>query len=162
MIASWKFWRKPPSCFGVEAVWSIPPAHFPQRKMSKPSSIFFPSMRNLRLKNSRLFFDAGQPSWAHPALPQLVHTHRLWPHRQRGEGHFVAVLRKSTSAHLARTKAPSGKWVSKMPTAYAAFAGQFIVNAPSGPFLLFGEHLYQPPCQAPSLDGLRICVPGSI
>ena len=20
--SSWKFWRKPPSCFGVEAVWS--------------------------------------------------------------------------------------------------------------------------------------------
>ncbi len=107
-----------------------------------------------------LFFDAGQPSWAHPALPQLVHTHRLWPHRQRGEGHFVAVLRKSASAHLARAKAPSGKWGSKMPPAYAAFADQFIANAPSGPFLLFGEHLYQPPCQAPSLDGLKILRPG--
>jgi len=34
---------------------------------------------------------------------ELVRTERIWPHRQRGEGHFVALLRKRGAAGAERT-----------------------------------------------------------
>ncbi|GGJ06654.1 23S rRNA methyltransferase [Alicyclobacillus cellulosilyticus] len=34
-------------------------------------------------------WEPGRPEWA-DGHPDLVHTRRLWPHRGRGEGHFVA------------------------------------------------------------------------
>lgn len=105
-------------------------------------------------------FDEGQPAWASPPLPQLAHTHRLWPHHQRGEGHFVAVLHKSDSAGPGHTKIPAIRLLPKAPAAYASFAEQYIAGSLSGPFLLFGDQLYQPPSQAPSLDGLKIVRPG--
>ncbi len=106
------------------------------------------------------YFDAGHPSWAHPCLPKLAHTYRLWPHRQRGEGHFVAVLHKAGSASQARTKTAFGRRMQKAPGVYTAFAERYLAQAPAGPYLLFGDHLYQPPGQAPSLDGLKILRPG--
>src|SRR5512132_3484273 len=37
-------------------------------------------------------FAAGRPDWAPDGPAELVRTVRLWPHRLRGEGHFVAKL----------------------------------------------------------------------
>lgn len=36
----------------------------------------------------------GVPEWADPALADLKGCARFWPHRLRGEGHFVALLRR--------------------------------------------------------------------
>jgi NOL1/NOP2/sun family putative RNA methylase len=38
-------------------------------------------------------FDPGHPEWANGEA-QLSRTARLWPHKLRGEGHFIAKLRK--------------------------------------------------------------------
>ncbi|MCL6626361.1 MAG: RNA methyltransferase [Alicyclobacillus shizuokensis] len=53
-------------------------------------------------------WDSGRPDWAGAReLPELTRTRRLWPHRGRGEGHFVALLRVlSTPATLAATSPP--------------------------------------------------------
>jgi 16S rRNA C967 or C1407 C5-methylase (RsmB/RsmF family)/NOL1/NOP2/fmu family ribosome biogenesis protein len=37
-------------------------------------------------------FAPGRPDWAPDGPPELVRTVRLWPHRLRGEGHFIAKL----------------------------------------------------------------------
>lgn len=37
-------------------------------------------------------WDRGRPEWANET-PELTGTRRLWPHKGRGEGHFVALLR---------------------------------------------------------------------
>jgi 16S rRNA C967 or C1407 C5-methylase (RsmB/RsmF family)/NOL1/NOP2/fmu family ribosome biogenesis protein len=37
-------------------------------------------------------FAAGRPDWCPDGPPELARTVRLWPHRLRGEGHFVAKL----------------------------------------------------------------------
>jgi NOL1/NOP2/sun family putative RNA methylase len=39
-------------------------------------------------------FNAGRPEWAN-GNPILSRTVRLWPHKVRGEGHFMAKLRKT-------------------------------------------------------------------
>jgi NOL1/NOP2/sun family putative RNA methylase len=38
-------------------------------------------------------FEPGRPEWTN-GDPQLSRTTRLWPHKLRGEGHFIAKLRK--------------------------------------------------------------------
>jgi 16S rRNA C967 or C1407 C5-methylase (RsmB/RsmF family)/NOL1/NOP2/fmu family ribosome biogenesis protein len=37
-------------------------------------------------------FASGRPDWCPDGPPELARTVRLWPHRLRGEGHFVAKL----------------------------------------------------------------------
>ncbi len=37
--------------------------------------------------------DPGRPDWADPPDPRLARAARLWPHRARAEGHFLALLR---------------------------------------------------------------------
>ena len=40
-------------------------------------------------------FDCGKPEWIN-GKDELKHCLRLWPHRLKGEGHFIALLRKGT------------------------------------------------------------------
>jgi 16S rRNA C967 or C1407 C5-methylase (RsmB/RsmF family)/NOL1/NOP2/fmu family ribosome biogenesis protein len=39
-------------------------------------------------------FTPGRPDWSPDGPPELVRTVRLWPHHLRGEGHFIAKLRR--------------------------------------------------------------------
>ncbi|MCL6636328.1 MAG: RNA methyltransferase [Alicyclobacillus sp.] len=46
-------------------------------------------------------WDSGRPDWSgHKERPELARTRRLWPHRGRGEGHFVALLRVLSTPDL--------------------------------------------------------------
>ncbi len=50
-------------------------------------------------------WESGRPEWA-DFTPELSRTRRLWPHQGRGEGHYVALLRKqghTTSPFFAET-----------------------------------------------------------
>ena len=59
---------------------------------------FLESHPEFELLEAELFkiagFDPGRPEWAN-GNPQLSRTARLWPHKLRGEGHFIAKLRKT-------------------------------------------------------------------
>lgn len=39
-------------------------------------------------------FDKGHPEWGTTGSPELAKCRRLWPHRIKGEGHFVALVQK--------------------------------------------------------------------
>lgn len=39
-------------------------------------------------------FDKGHPEWGNTGNYELTKCRRLWPHRIKGEGHFVAMIRK--------------------------------------------------------------------
>lgn len=51
---------------------------------------------SLYLEELPLFegFDQGHPEWGNTHNEELTKCRRLWPHRIRGEGHFVAMVRK--------------------------------------------------------------------
>lgn len=49
----------------------------------------------------------GRPEWA-DGNPELAKTARLWPHRIKGEGHFVALLRKSETVTSSFLRARHG------------------------------------------------------
>jgi NOL1/NOP2/sun family putative RNA methylase len=113
---------------------------------------------------------------------ELLATDRIWPHRQRGEGHFVAVLLKK--GHLeeaardiaSRKKEGNGKAKQDKPNKalldalqrYKAFAAETIPHyrLGEGEPLLFGEQLYWLPTaegcpfRSHMLNGLKVPRPG--
>jgi NOL1/NOP2/sun family putative RNA methylase len=55
---------------------------------------FLESHPEFELLELDLQFEPGRPEWAN-GDPRLSRTARLWPHTLRGEGHFIAKLRKT-------------------------------------------------------------------
>ncbi len=117
----------------------------------------------------------------HPEF-SLQRMERLWPHEVRGEGHFVAVLRKQADGSDTELSGPSRRGVSKRSRTdgrsrsaasadmelWHAFCSQSLpgFTLGLGQPLRFGEALYWLPqptggeLPAAALDGLRILRPG--
>ena len=81
---------------------------------------------------------------------------RLWPHKLLGEGHFVAVLRKS-GGEDADIKTVSG---AKLPKEWTEFAKDLNISLPEGKAVLFGSSLYWAPEELPDLRGIKVLRPG--
>jgi 16S rRNA C967 or C1407 C5-methylase (RsmB/RsmF family)/NOL1/NOP2/fmu family ribosome biogenesis protein len=115
-------------------------------------------------------------------FPQLEvqRIERIWPHLQRGEGHFAAILRKKDNVNIESSASSSRRFdipeKRKNPpkhlreawNLYDAFAKQFIsdLDLGTGEPLLFGDQLYWLP-HAPNcpfhegyLHGIKVLRPG--
>ncbi|MTV49978.1 NOL1/NOP2/sun family putative RNA methylase [Heliobacillus mobilis] len=112
----------------------------------------------------------------------LPHTVRLWPHKLRGEGHFIARLRKRNSLDSAigpsvnrasreSAKAKKGpdrgrkeqNLSASLPSLpadvyrwYERFCQESLNTVPQGPYLLFGDQLYAVSEELPSLERLKV------
>ena len=89
---------------------------------------------------------------------------RLWPHKARGDGHFVAKLRRAGTADPSRRDAASVARPDRAVAAHLqALAGE-VCRLPD--FLsdmrcfMRGDRLYGQPGDCPPLDGLRVVNPG--
>lgn len=106
-------------------------------------------------------FDSGHPEWASPQLDCISGTCRLWPHRQRGEGHYVAVLHKSRCTDSENIKKQSlQKVTKKAPLVFQSFAKEVFAQLELENFFQFGDQLYCAPQGMPSIDGLKVIRPG--
>lgn len=108
-------------------------------------------------------FVPGRPDWATgAAVPELSRTLRLWPHRLRGEGHYLAALQKDgVPAGRAGSLGGTEKGLSEKDCReYLEFAADTLTNPPQGIFLRFGEQLYLAPVDMPTLRGLHVLRPG--
>lgn len=129
---------------------------------------------------------AAQAAWAGQTTPaeaeQLGRALRLWPHRLRGEGHFMVLLRKTESTAAAvpqpeqggKTERPrrggGGRerpgrdrgdvLLSSGVDLFRRFCADSLQGEFSGPFLLYGDALYQVAQGLPDLNGLRVIRPG--
>ena len=123
--------------------------------------------------------EGGRPQWAN-GIEAFERAARLWPHRVRGEGHFVAKLIKagSTSSQNADLGVESevnmgvtqstGKLrtvpqpteeilaYDKLPESFSAFVNDNMNYIPEGVYLLKGHNIYHLPEPPPRLDGLRV------
>ena len=79
-------------------------------------------------------------------------SHRMWPHKLLGEGHFAAVLRKKGDEDVAFTPV-SG---SKLPKEWVQFAKDLRIELPAGQPVMFGDTLYWTPEGTPDLSRLRV------
>lgn len=120
--------------------------------------------------------EPGRPDWTpDPGAAGklgLERAIRLFPHRIRGEGHFVAVFTKAGSdpgmggsyAFSDLTGKGAGGILSEREVPeYAAFRRESLTdggNKLTSRYILFGEQLYRLPERAPDLKGLKVLRPG--
>ena len=97
-----------------------------------------------------------------PGLPPCGGTLRLWPHQLRGEGHFVALLRKNDEeeAYLPsrKKKTPDAPVLPPPGKAEAAAAAAFLkahYALPLSPNALFAGKIIQAP-EMPPLQGVKV------
>ena len=83
-------------------------------------------------------------------------SHRMWPHKLLGEGHFAAVLRKKGEGE-ADISIPASE---KLPKEWTAFAKELGISLPEGRPVLFGETLYWAPAGMPDIKKLKVLRPG--
>ncbi len=86
---------------------------------------------------------------------------RIWPHRQRGDGHFAAKLRKAGSAK--RREAPA----FRVDRECAALLGQLekevcaLPDALKARVVRLGDYLYAIPAECPDTKGLKLASAGT-
>lgn len=93
----------------------------------------------------------------------LSDTIRLWPHKLKGEGHFVAVLEKAAGNVKERRECSNGqeKGISQKSCGdFLRFVKENLKTLPEGILVNFGEQLYLLPEEAPALKGLKVVRPG--
>jgi len=105
-------------------------------------------------------FNHGRADWVENAAPNIERTIRIWPHRVKGEGHYIAVLKKNDGEEPPRFKYAKQKLDPKMLKAYQQFAGETLNISPSGYFIAFNDQLYVLPKEVPSLEKLKVLRPG--
>lgn len=94
----------------------------------------------------------------------LEHTIRLWPHKIKGEGHYLAVLRKAGSVpegYRGRSLYGTEKGMAERDcVAYRQFEADNLKLSLHGIFLKFGDQLYLAPENMPAIKGLKVLRPG--
>ena len=83
-------------------------------------------------------------------------SHRMWPHKLLGEGHFAAVLRRLGDDRQEPAPEPG----EKLPREWTDFARELGIRLPAGKALMFGQSLFWAPEELPMLRGLKVERPG--
>ena len=111
-------------------------------------------------------FSPGRAEWIGQPVPAIEHTLRLWPHLLRGEGHYVARLRKGRETGLWESgqKEPVRdeklcKLVGDFLTEELELEAGWLESRP-GQLLRFGEQIYLVPEGMISLSGVKVLRPG--
>lgn len=109
--------------------------------------------------------DGGHPEWVVDTGEKAVaRTIRLWPHRLKGEGHYLAVLKKAggvPEGFRGRSLYGTERGISeKELAAYRQFERENLKLSMKGTFLKFGDQLYLAPDNMPALKGLKVLRPG--
>lgn len=94
----------------------------------------------------------------------LEGTVRLFPHKLKGEGHYVAILQKAGDLG-ADYRGMSINGIQKGLSSkecgeYLTFAKEFLRTSLDGIYLKFGDQLYLAPQDMPSVKGLKVLRPG--
>ena len=83
-------------------------------------------------------------------------SHRMWPHKLLGEGHFAAVLRRAGEEACDFTPAQG----AKLPKEWLDFAKEMEITLPAGKAVQFGQSLYWAPAGMPDISRLKVVRPG--
>ncbi|MBS7299333.1 MAG: RsmB/NOP family class I SAM-dependent RNA methyltransferase [Eubacteriales bacterium] len=78
-------------------------------------------------------------------------TKRIFPHKAKGEGHFVALFEKSGD-RINTTKIAKN---NKKPSEYEEFCKKYLKNVPEGEILKFGDRLYLMPVEF-DIDKIKV------
>jgi 16S rRNA C967 or C1407 C5-methylase (RsmB/RsmF family)/NOL1/NOP2/fmu family ribosome biogenesis protein len=111
-------------------------------------------------------FAPGRPDWSPGGPPDLARTVRLWPHRLRGEGHFIAKLTRPGACGQPRDPSPRVRYApppgAPAPVVlegWRAFAADALEAEPAG-VTAVGERAYSIPDEQLATAGVRLVRPG--
>ena len=99
-------------------------------------------------------FAPGRPEWA-DGPEEIKKSIRIWPHRMEGEGHFVALLKKSEDAEGAPYTTERVR-PAKLSEEAEAFLKRLGIKLAPERIIAREERLYYLPENLPDLSGLRI------
>lgn len=105
-------------------------------------------------------FSSGRSHWVDGPVKGIEHTIRLWPHHIKGEGHFIAVLRKNGAREQHKYKQLRPIKNKNRLKDYLTFAKENLRTIPKGTFILFGDDLYIVPSEMILMDHLKVIRPG--
>ncbi|MBL4951648.1 RsmF rRNA methyltransferase first C-terminal domain-containing protein [Neobacillus sp. OS1-32] len=105
-------------------------------------------------------FSGGRKEWVEDPAVGIEKTFRLWPHQLQGEGHYVAVLRRTDGEEPGKRKYVKPMSDPKLLKSYLRFAEEHLSEVPMGEFLLFGDQLYLVPKEMLALEKLKVVRPG--
>ncbi len=103
---------------------------------------------------------------AQDILQQVGGSVRLWPHKVRGEGHFLCVFHRDgeTDRDAQKTYIPGGKnpgAKSDVVKTFKEFEKETLKGGElNGEYLSFGDQLYLIPADMPGIRGLKVMRPG--
>ena len=97
-------------------------------------------------------FSEGMPKFSLSGNEHLKDTVRIFPHKMRGEGHFLALLKKNGDAKRKET-APGKK--KKLPDDLKSFLSLLHIAFDESRFDIHGERVYYMPEDIPNLTGVR-------
>ncbi len=117
--------------------------------------------------------EEGRPAWISKdtgiiSKEELKASVRLWPHKVKGEGHFLCVLKRDgvSDKEAAGKYVPGGRFIrakKDMVDPFLNFAKDTFHNGSlgiDGDYLAFGDQLYLSPCDMPNPKGLKVLRPG--
>ena len=100
--------------------------------------------------------DRGRPEWTVSKDDKFALCGRLWPHKTRGEGHFVAKMRKTSGMERMTFNGHEGAKIDGFEY-FEEFINKNISGVEfDGDFETYGEKLYMLPKGLPSFKGLRV------
>ncbi len=95
-------------------------------------------------------------------MPEIEKAIRLWPHKLKGEGHFLACLKKEEKSPDG-VLSPGGEEKGISPKEcreWAEFREEYLKIPFNGSYIRFGDQLYLIPEKMPLLTGLKVLRPG--
>ena len=104
-------------------------------------------------------FAAGVPAWG-GGDQRLERTARLWPHRLRGEGHFLARLRKTAGDEGSPVRFRPPRPGQSALAEWRAWSQEHLEHPPAGEIWERAGHLYLLPQGLPDPARLALPAPG--
>ncbi|SDY12235.1 NOL1/NOP2/sun family putative RNA methylase [Evansella caseinilytica] len=105
-------------------------------------------------------FATGRQEWITEGAATIEKTIRLWPHQLQGEGHYIAVLKKTDGRTVEKRQAAEMFREQTRLKDYFEFAKAALAAAPQGKYMLFGDQLYIIPEQMLSVKNIKVVRPG--
>lgn len=122
---------------------------------------FLKKHRNFEIEEVKKYerFSSGRTDWIEDSNPDIEKTIRLWPHKVKGEGHYIAVLKKidGEEKEIRPGKVKVDAHALKL---FKQFAEETLIVIPTGNFVSSNDQLYLLPEGVPSLDKLKVIRPG--
>jgi NOL1/NOP2/sun family putative RNA methylase len=96
----------------------------------------------------------GRPDWVN-AREELYKCARFWPHNVKGEGHFVALIKKTEGVDKKRKPYKMQHADENMIKLWKDFKSENILDLPEREMQIYGNAIYSIPNGLPDMQGIK-------